>query len=99
MKVHLGVAVLVIILSLIVSLSLIEWFVVLTLCALVISAELMNSAIEDLANVVRDNDCMNYQATKDARDLAAGGVLVLAITSAIIGFIIFVPKLLNILLG
>jgi len=55
---------------------------------------LMNSAIEDLANVVRDHDQMNYQATKDARDLAAGGVLVLAITSAIIGLLIFVPKLL-----
>ncbi len=94
MKVHLLVTFFVIVFGLSVDLANFEWVIVGILIALVISAELMNTAIEELADLIRDHESLEYQATKKARDLAAGSVLVLAAMAAIIGFFIFIPKLL-----
>ena len=73
-----------------------EWIVCICLFVLVIGGELFNTAIEiavDLAMPkINDN-------AKKSKDIAAGGVLVLAIGSAIIGFIIFIPKIINLLIG
>lgn len=66
------------------------------LFSLVIGGELFNTAIEiavDLAMPkINDN-------AKKSKDIAVGGVLVLAIGSAIIGLIIFIPKIINLLIG
>ena len=70
-----------------------EWLVILIFIAVVWSLEMINTAIEDLANVVRDTNHLNYEATKKARDLAAGAVLVTAIIAAISAVIIFLPYL------
>lgn len=70
-----------------------EWLVILIFIAVVWSLEMINTAIEDLANVVRDTNHLNYEATKKARDLAAGAVLVTAIIAAISAGIIFLPYL------
>lgn len=93
MKFH-GVAALVVLwLSWYLQLVFCEWVVVLVLIGLVWAAELINTAVEELANIVRDELKLDYEATKRARDTAAGAVLVLAIISAIIGLLIFIPKL------
>ena len=67
-----------------------EWIVCICLFVLVIGGELFNTAIEiavDLAMPkINDN-------AKKSKDIAAGGVLVLVIGSAIIGLIIFIPKI------
>lgn len=67
-----------------------EWIII-TLCiGLVLAAEAVNSAIEALA----DRVSAEYdEAIKRTKDLAAGAVLLLAIASAIVGLIIFLPKL------
>jgi len=93
MKFH-GMATLVVILmSWYCKLSVSEWIIILILISLVWSAELVNSSLEKLSNTVRDVNKLSYEATTKSRDMAAGSVLVIAIVAALIGLIIFVPKI------
>jgi diacylglycerol kinase len=67
-----------------------EWFAVLLSIGLVISAECLNTALERLCDrVSREHDPLIRQA----KDCGSAAVLVLAITAAIIGGIVFGPKL------
>ena len=65
-----------------------EWCIVLLCFGLVLSAEAFNTAIERLVNLVSPDF---HPIAGDVKDVAAGGVLICAIASAIIGCIIFVP--------
>ena len=71
-----------------------EWSIVLILFGLVISLELINTAIENAVDLVTEE--YNEKA-KNAKDIAAGAVLFSAIIAAIIGFIILLPKIINII--
>ena len=93
MKFHGIASILVIVASWWFNISRFEWFAVLVLIGLVWSAELFNTAAEELCNLVRDELSLDYKATQRARDTAAGAVLVLAIVAALIGLAIFVPKI------
>lgn len=76
------------------GLSAVEWGIIILVIGAVLAAEAVNSAIEALADrVTSDYD----EAIKQAKDLAAGAVLLLAIAAAAIGVIIFLPKLLSLL--
>lgn len=86
--------VLVIISGFIFKISITEWIICIVLFGLVITAELINTAIETTVDIVMPE---KNEKAKLAKDLAAGAVLVSAITSAIIGIIIFLPKILNII--
>jgi len=97
MKVHLVATIVVLSLSVWLKLSLYEWWTVLILIVSVWAAELVNTAVEELSNIVRDELKLNYHSTKRARDLAAGAVLMFAMVAAFIGGMIFVPKILMIL--
>ncbi|WP_316761467.1 diacylglycerol kinase family protein [Pedobacter aquatilis] len=88
--VHLLAAVLAIALSLYLNLSVLEWIAIISAIAIVFAAEIFNSAIEKLADVVTSE--INPQI-KIVKDLAAAGVLVTAILAVLIGAIIFLPKL------
>lgn len=93
MKIHIFMMILVIIFGIILKLSVLEWIICIILFSLVIAGELFNTAIENVVDIImpQKND-----KAKIAKDAAAGAVLVLSIGSAIIGLIIFVPKLLSI---
>lgn len=93
MKVHLLALSIVLLVGSWLSLTQLEWIIVLLLSALVISAEMINTSLEELANITRDELKLSYAATRRARDTAAGAVLVVAFVAAIIGSTIFVPKL------
>ena len=89
---HLVAAILVIILAIILEISIAEWIVCILLIGCVISAELMNTAIETVVDMyTREKNSL----AEKAKDVAAGSVLVLAIVSAIIGAIIFIPKIIE----
>ena len=90
MKVHIVIMILVIIFGIMLKISTIEWIICIVLFGLVISMELINTAIENTVDLVTKEK--NEQA-KIAKDVAAGAVLVSAIASAIIGLIIFIPKI------
>ena len=89
-QIHLAAVVVVTIAGVKFDVSSIEWMVLVICFGMVISAELMNSAVEKLVDMVSPEHNAKAGLIKD---IAAGAVLVLAIASVIIGCIIFIPKL------
>ena len=90
MKFHVFIMIMVILAGFWLKISTIEWIICIILFGLVIGAELFNTAIEktvDIAMPYRNPDA------KIAKDVAAASVLVVSISAAIIGFIIFIPKI------
>lgn len=65
-----------------------EWMIVLLCIGMVIAAELFNSAIERLVNLVSPE---RHPLAGQVKDIAAGAVLVCAVVAAIIGLIVFIP--------
>jgi len=94
MQIHITMALLVVILGAIVSLTLIEWCIICVVICAVISLELVNTAIEATIDRIGTE---RHPLAKIAKDTAAGAVLVTAIGAVIIGLIIFVPKLIALL--
>ncbi len=78
------------------GLSKLEWIVCIILFGVVIMAELMNTAIETVVDII----CPDYDPrAKLAKDTAAGAVLMVAVAAAIVGVIIFAPKLLELVMN
>ncbi len=94
LKIHVTIMILVIIAGIVLKISKIEWIICIILFGLVIGGEMLNSAIETVVDIAMPD--INPKA-KFAKDAAAGAVLVFAIASAIIGFMIFGPKLIALL--
>jgi len=68
----------------------IEWVVLFILIALVIVSEILNTAIEKTIDlVVKEYNPL----AKTIKDLSAAAVLFIAITSVIVGLIIYLPKI------
>lgn len=94
MKIHVVVAILVVIMAFIFKVSIIEWIILVLLIGAVLAAETINTTIENLVDMyTKEYD----EKAKVVKDTAAGTVLILAITSAIIGLIIFIPKIIYLL--
>lgn len=71
-----------------------EWIAVVGAIGAVCAAELFNSALEALADrITAEQDPLIGRA----KDMAAGAVLLVAIAAAIIGLIVFVPKIVALL--
>lgn len=94
LKIHVTIMILVIIAGIVLKISKIEWIICIILFGLVIGGEMLNSAIETVVDIAMPD--INPKA-KFAKDAAAGAVLVFAIASAIIGFMIFGPKIIALL--
>jgi len=93
-RIHLAVTIFVIIAGFLFNISKVEWLLVVFAIGFVFSAELFNSALESIVDLVSPE----YQKkAEDAKDFAAGAVLITAIISAIIGMIIFIPRLIILL--
>lgn len=90
MKIHIFIMFLVIISGIILKINKYEWIICVLCFVIVISGELFNTAIETVVDMV-----MPYKndKAKIAKDISAGAVLILAIGAAIVGVIIFVPKI------
>jgi diacylglycerol kinase len=70
--------------------SAVEWIAVLFCITLVMTLEMMNTAVERLCNVVHKEF---HPAIKHIKDIAAGAVFISALFSLMTGLIIFVPKI------
>ena len=90
------VAIIVIILGFVFKINFSEWIICILSVGLMLFAELMNTAIETVVDMYTREK--NDMAGK-AKDISAGAVLVLAINVAIIGGIIFIPKIMSIFAG
>lgn len=91
-KIHIIIMILVIIFGIILKINKIEWIICIILFGFVISLELINTSIENTVDLITIE---KNQKAKIAKDVAAGAVLIAAIISAIIGLIIFVPKIIS----
>lgn len=90
--IHCFAALCVLIAGIMFGLSRMEWVAVVIVIGAVLAAEAINSSIEALADLVSSD---YNEAIKRTKDLAAGAVLLLAIAAAVVGLIIFVPKILR----
>jgi diacylglycerol kinase len=90
MKIHYTIMILVIIFGIIYRISYNEWLICLLCFGLVIASEMFNTSIEALADAV---DLKKNKQIKKVKDIAAGGVLISALIAAIIGLLIFIPKI------
>lgn len=91
MKIHIIIMLLVILCGFIFKISKLEWIICIILFSTVISGELFNTAIETVVDIAMPE---KNDKAKIAKDVSAAGVLIIAISSAIIGLIIFIPKIL-----
>ena len=86
MRIHTVVAIYTLIFSLSFDMTFVKYAILILLIGLVIMAEMFNSAMENLIDLCSKN----YNATaKVAKDVAAGGVLVICGAAIAIGFILF----------
>ena len=92
MVIHFLVMILVIIAGIVFKITFVEWGICFVLFALVLSLELMNTALENVVDLVTEEKKAKAKVAKDA---AAGAVLVAALFAVIIGISIFLPRLLN----
>lgn len=90
MKIHVSVMLLVILAGFYFHISIPEWIACIILFGIVISAEIMNTAIETTVDMAMPEI---HPKAKLAKDLSAGAVLVLAIIAVVVGLLIFLPKL------
>ena len=95
-KIHSVIAVIVLIGGLLFKISYIEWLVCLVLIGFVLMAEFFNTAIEYVVDLASPEI---HPLAKAAKDTASAGVLMMAIISAIIGCVIFVPKIIDFIGG
>lgn len=89
MKIHIFVAMLVILCGFVFKINITEWILCLLCVGLVFSAEMLNTAIENVVDLASPE---HHELAGKAKDIAAGAVLICAIVSVVIGLLIFVPK-------
>lgn len=71
-----------------------EWVAITIVIGGVIALEAVNSAIEELADLITKKQNSKIKIIKD---LSAGGVLIMAIVALKVGLFIFVPKIIELL--
>ena len=97
MRKHAISAILVTVAGAIFQITAIEWLFLLLAIFLVITFEIINSAIENVVDLAS-----NYHFSmlaKNAKDMAAGAVLVISGYAVVTGLIIFVPKIIAMIFG
>jgi len=91
---HIVIALIVIIFSVILQVDLYGKTILGVMMLLVFSAEMINTAIEEMVDLITDE---HKKEAKIAKDVAAGMVLVAALGSVIVGIFIFAPYLLQLI--
>ena len=88
MKIHAVMTVLVVACAIVFRLTVTEKVIVFAMCGLVVTAELFNTALEAVVDICSPEFS---DLAKTAKDSAAAAVLVMSITAAVIGTVIFLP--------
>jgi diacylglycerol kinase len=94
LQIHLAIAVLVAVMSVVFRINGFEMGILGVIILLVIAAEMINTAIEEMVDLITNE---HRQEAKIAKDVAAGMVLVTAVGSVIVGMLVFLPHILRML--
>lgn len=89
MRIHLAVALLVLVASVLLNVSRLELVAVFIAITFVLMAELVNSAVEAVVDIVTDE---YHPRAKKAKDIAAGAVLVAAINALVVGYLVLADR-------
>ncbi|MEG1573894.1 MAG: diacylglycerol kinase family protein [Bacteroidales bacterium] len=89
-RIHVIASVFVVVVGFICRLSTLEWLFIVIAIGLVFAAEIFNTALEAICDLVHPS---YHDKVKKIKDLAAGTVLVCAFVALCIGLIIFIPHL------
>ena len=89
-RIHLAATVVVVALSLGFGITALEWTAILLAIGLVWTAELLNTAIESVVDLVSPDE---HELARISKDVASGGVLIAAIVALAVGMIVFGPRL------
>lgn len=96
MRIHIAFAVLAIVLGLVFRISLAEWLAISAFIALVLSLEILNTALEALVDLVSPE---RNEFARVAKDCAAGAVLVSAFVALVVGVALFAPRIIRVFFG
>lgn len=88
LRIHFVIAILVIILSIFFHVNSFEKGILGIMILLVIASEMINTSIEEMADLITKE---HREEARIAKDVAAGMVLLSAIGSVIVGALIFIP--------
>ena len=95
MRKHAVTALVVILAGFVFQVSRIEWLFLLMSIFLVVAFEIINSAIENVVDLASHYHFS--MLAKKAKDMAAGAVLVVSLLAAVIGALIFLPRIWDLL--
>jgi len=91
-KIHTLVALIILIAGFLLKLTRSDFFDVCILIVLVLAAEMINTSIEEVINLLVNEHRLE---AKIAKDVSAGMVLLVAIFAAIVGIFIYLPHVLS----
>lgn len=91
-KIHLSAAVMVVLAGWYCNVSVTEWCILLFCIGLVIALEMLNNAVEKACDIIHSEW---HPVIKIIKDVAAGAVLWASVISAVIGLLIFLPKMVD----
>ncbi|HBG71202.1 MAG: diacylglycerol kinase [Bacteroidetes bacterium GWF2_43_63] len=89
-RIHLFATIIVLTAAIIFDVNTYEWIAIILSIGLVITAEIINTAIENIADYLTTD---KNEKIKKIKDLSAAAVLISAMTAFIIGLIVFLPKI------
>lgn len=92
-RIHFLAALIVIVFGIYFQIDKLEWLFVILAIGMVFTAEFFNTSLENLTDIVSPE---KNEKAGHAKDVAAGAVLIAAITAAGIGIVIFGPRVLEI---
>ena len=93
-RIHLVIAILAVAAGLLLGLSWVEWAVIALMAVVVLSAEMANTMVEALVDLVTQE---HHELARIAKDVSAGVVLLTAIGAVVVGLLMFLPKILRLL--
>jgi diacylglycerol kinase len=89
-RVHIAISILVVILAVVLGLSWVEWALLATVIIVVMTAEMVNTMVESLVDLVTQD---YHPFAGIAKDIAAGVVLLTAVGAVVVGIFLFLPRL------
>ena len=93
-KIQVVIGILAIIMGFVLKISSGEWLAIAIVIGFVIAMESTNTAIEFTVDLITEE---RNEKARIAKDASAAGVLIASFTAAIVGIIIFLPKIIQLL--
>jgi undecaprenol kinase len=93
LKIHLALAAVVIGCGIGLQIEAMGWAMLSLAVGIVVAAELINTALERVVDLATEGEF--HRLARDAKDVAAAAVLCTAIMAAVIGMLVFVPRIIE----